>query len=511
MNVSVSLTKAEYPPPGDFSPPERFPEYPFPDKGGGTNHVYAAVRQSLEVLGLDREHVGQPGWNPFSDIVKPGQTVVVKPNFVLGRNYRQGSPVECSITHGSVLRPLVDYVYIALQGNGSIIICDAPQHDADWEDILRHTGVGGILEFYRRNVKDPRFSLSLIDLRPERVEYRHHMVWKREKLAGDPLGYADVDLGKSSWMKFDDSSGFYGADYDRRKIIEAHSGGRNVYNVARTILSADTVIGVPKLKVHKKCGVTLNLKLLVGINGTKNLIPHYRIPTSRTEGDCFPATSLLDRLDRAAMDFLLTERRWAVGKYVFAFLWRKLLVRAGSRLFPVTAPTMTDGNWYGNDTVWRATLDLMKILLYADKNGTVRPSSQRKFFSVVDGVIGGEREGPLAPSPRPAGLIVAGQTGAAVDVVSARLMGFDPAKITMLQNAFAPQELPVSEESMKDIKLLTGESEIRAAYEAGRAFVLFEPHPGWKGHIELSPPGSGEEPIEESDALNAGEFHVPHQ
>ena len=52
--------------------------------------------------------------------------------------------------------------------------------------------------------------------------------------------------------------------------------GRHRYLVARELIEADVVFNVPKLKTHKKAGVTGALKNLVGINGHKAYLPHHR-------------------------------------------------------------------------------------------------------------------------------------------------------------------------------------------------------------------------------------------
>ena len=46
--------------------------------------------------------------------------------------------------------------------------------------------------------------------------------------------------------------------------------------MSKTILGADLVINCLKMKTHKKAGVTLSMKNLIGINGDKNWLPHYR-------------------------------------------------------------------------------------------------------------------------------------------------------------------------------------------------------------------------------------------
>jgi len=98
--------------------------------------------------------------------VRPGDTVVLKPNFV--REFRETQPGhgDCLITHGSVIRAVLDYVYIALQGRGRIIIADAPQNDADFDAIRRIAGLDEIRDFYRRHAG---FEVEVYDLRPERA------------------------------------------------------------------------------------------------------------------------------------------------------------------------------------------------------------------------------------------------------------------------------------------------------------------------------------------------------
>ncbi len=51
------------------------------------------------------------------------------------------------MTHSAVMRAVVDLVYEALRGKGSITIADAPQWNCDFENILRVTQVGRIPEY----------------------------------------------------------------------------------------------------------------------------------------------------------------------------------------------------------------------------------------------------------------------------------------------------------------------------------------------------------------------------
>nr|HQU83156.1 hypothetical protein [Pyrinomonadaceae bacterium] len=85
MKVDVAVVqteKAEYPKKSPYNPSEIYPEYPF---GNAVceekNHVYAAVRQVFAELNYDSGNFGKKEWNPLGFLIKPGMTVVLKPNF----------------------------------------------------------------------------------------------------------------------------------------------------------------------------------------------------------------------------------------------------------------------------------------------------------------------------------------------------------------------------------------------------------------------------------------------
>ena len=76
-------------------------------------------------------------WNPLADIIRPGDTVVLKPNFIKEHHETKLDEWEQVITHGSVIRAVCDYVLLALKGTGRIIICDAPQTDSSFRKICK--------------------------------------------------------------------------------------------------------------------------------------------------------------------------------------------------------------------------------------------------------------------------------------------------------------------------------------------------------------------------------------
>ena len=78
IDVAVAQTAtAAYPTEPPFDPPERYPEL-HPDLWhlDPGNSVYAGVRETLHLLGLDAARYGTPAWNPMSAFVRPGDRAV---------------------------------------------------------------------------------------------------------------------------------------------------------------------------------------------------------------------------------------------------------------------------------------------------------------------------------------------------------------------------------------------------------------------------------------------------
>mgnify|MGYP001006310379 FL=1 len=145
-----------------FHPPEVYPEYPFPDTCSG-NRCYSGVRELFFRLGLDWENYGQSSWNPLGEIIEPGSSVVIKPNFVTDRVPKESR--DAITTHGSVIRAVLDYAYIALQGQGSITICDGSYMDTDFEQLIKASGVDQIAGYYE---KYGSIKVEVVDIRREK-------------------------------------------------------------------------------------------------------------------------------------------------------------------------------------------------------------------------------------------------------------------------------------------------------------------------------------------------------
>lgn len=451
---------------------------------GPPNPAYAGVRGALLALGLDAARFGTPAWNPLGALVAPGRRVVLKPNFIRHWNPAPGGTIASVITHGAILRAATDYALLAAGPSGNVAIAEAPQQDCDFGEIRRLTGVDALVRHVQQRCGR---TLDVIDLRRERVETRDGIIVARQPLPGDPRGYRVVDLGRRSFFTGSglDPQRFRGADYDPGPTTEQHAGDRNAYLLSESVLSADLVVSLPKLKTHKKTGVTLAFKNLVGINGDKNWLPHHSLGSASSGGDEFPESHLIDRARSRAIE--LARPILARGALLRVF---RALRRAENRVRG-GHDFIRSGNWYGNRTTWRMCLDLNRCLYYSDAQGLRldAPGPVRTVLTILDGIVAGEGEGPLAPRDVGLGVVIAGTDPAAVDLVAVRLMGFDETKLPKVIEAIrdagpritavrGPADVGVGE---VDAERFTARDLALAEVECAHAF---EPHFGWKDHVE---------------------------
>ncbi len=481
LKVAVVSGAHAYPARAPYDPPVDYPELPFrhrpQDKENG---VYPMVRESLRLLGMDSARFGRSDWNPLGEIISPGERVLVKPNFVLHFNAGTG-PLEAVVTHASVLRAIADYVLIALKGHGELSIGDAPQMNCDLPTLFQGNGMRDLATFLAEVCQTLGTKFSVADFREEQTYYKVGIIWKRRALGRGASQTIPVGLGPESFMEPINSRLLYGADYNRRETVQAHQGHRHEYRIASELLSSDVVISVPKLKVHSKVGTTLNLKNMVGINTDKNHLAHYRVGPPSVGGDEFSNPRWYDTLDRRLSDALLGQF-WRWGKYPFvawrAFrkLWRYVQHPAKD--------AFTYGNWHGNDTAWRMALDLNRVVLTADPGGKLANQPVRRYFSFIDGVVGGQGDGPLHPDAYRSGVILAGFNPVAVDWVATLLMGFDPSLIPMYSNAVEQMREWVPDFVVDHIKVCSNTSTYQDFLTGNKTLFKFASAPGWRGKIE---------------------------
>jgi uncharacterized protein (DUF362 family) len=338
--------------------------------------VNRALDEIFQSLGINPD-------NPFEGYIKPGMRVFIKPNWVASRWRKSCDHTDslyCVITHPAVIEAVADRVAQALCGAGEIIIADNPSIDADFEELMEFTGI-------RRLESKYDVPCHIYDLRPlvckDLKDYG-----KKDKMTpqpGDPNGEVELNLGKNSLLYGVDSSLFRGVFDEREETVAAHTGDTQLYTMSKSLYDADVYISIPKLKTHQKVGATLNLKGQVGAMTRKNQLVHWRIGSPETGGDEYPDRASWERAQGAKV----THR----------------------------------GSHPGNDTIWRMVVDLYKSLL----------TKERKYFTIIDGIMGGEGQGPFCPTSKHSNVLIGAFDFLLADIAAVRYMGINPEKVKYLE------------------------------------------------------------------------------
>jgi hypothetical protein len=222
-------------------------------------------------------------------------------------------------------------------------------------------------------------------------------------------------------------------------MAKTHGKGRHRYLVARDVMAADVVINLPKLKTHKKAGITCALKNLIGINGNKEYLPHHRLGGTDLGGDCYPGKSRVKRMLEYAADQQNLSDAGAKAR-----VWGGVATQLNRVLHLMRDELGIEGSWSGNDTIWRTGLDLNRVMLYGDVDGSMNSSPQRRVVHLADAIVAGQGDGPLSPLPLPLGLLFAGNNAAVVDWFGAQLLGYDPERLPIVREAFGSFRWPIA-------------------------------------------------------------------
>lgn len=409
---------------------------------------------------------------PLTDIIKPGMTVLVKPNWVLHYNH-SGKGMECLVTHPNFIESVVLEILKAKPEH--IIIADAPIQSCDFSSL--------VTDDWKEKIRSIAFPtrVNFIDFR-RTIAFQGTLSFSANQNVRDEDNYVMFDLGKESLLEpvTTPANSFRITCYKPDDLAKTHNVDCHKYLISRDVFDADVIINLPKLKCHKKAGITAALKNLVGINGNKEFLPHHRLGGSLRGGDCYPGKSFIKFLAELCYD--AANRN--INK-IFYYIWRiiaRALLLVQSKIF---GDAQLEGSWYGNDTVWRMVLDLNRIALYGDKYGSLSDTPLRNIYSITDGIIAGEGNGPLAPEPVKLGAVTFASSSAFAEVAHAALMKFDWEKIPLILNAFGRYRYPLTSQSANDIKIIANDRHYTIEELSNRYGLGFMPPEGWKGHIEL--------------------------
>lgn len=488
---------------------KNYPSFPYhPDKDylefkstfqefDSSNAIYHYFRRLLIEAKYDQENIGKKCWNPFRQLIKDGQRVVIKPNLVI----EEKGPIvdkNCITTHTSFLRPILDYLYLLKKFDKidvEIIITDTPIQSANFNTLISQNKLMEFVNWYRKKFS---VNISLLDLRKEIVIIdRKGFVLRKKIVDGDPLGYTNVHLEESFLNGIiSDYKKFAVSGYDNCQTTVSHSNkNSHYYNIPNTIISSDLFINLPKIKTHQKAGITIALKNLIGINGDKSWIPHYRKGMPMFGGDEFSKNNLLHYVNRIINSKLQNKSKslWEFKKNILSLLKWKGKIKdefiENCENLQKMRTTFGAGAWYGNDTLWRPILDLNKLLMLIDKKGRISDKIQRKIICFSDGIIASEGDGPLNPTPKNIGLIALSENPVINDICCARILGFDWQKIPQLKNSILLSDIfgfngDVSKIMIRGSIGKENDSFLNFDFDQLIALNLLAP-PGWVGQMEL--------------------------
>ena len=463
------------------------------------NSSYGSIRKILLESGLDKENARTTKWNPFRGLIHNGDKIVIKPNMVFeGKGKTTGT--KCITTQGDIIRPILDYIYLLQQNENikvKVTICDVPIQGADFVKVIIETGLKQLVKYYSTNYD---LEIEILDLRNIiAFDEGNHFLYK-EIAKGDPLGYSIIHIENSflneivkDYKKFGVSG--YGFENTRNKHSKK---GYHYYHIPNTILNCDLFINLPKLKTHKKAGITIALKNLIGIVGDKSWIPHYRKGSSKFGGDEFDEKNrFLKSVTTSTSDYLQGKSRivWKLARgfneKIVKKYFREDYTRNDLSDYEKKSKFLVNGDWYGNDTIWRPVLDLNYLLWYVDKNGKLKDTIQRKYICFTDGIIAGEGDGPLEPDAKPLGLLGVSFNPIINDLCFSRIMGFDWTKIPQLKRSKEISKAFNFDGDNNNIEIL-GYEKSSNTNDNFREYkfkdlpnLKFLPPPGWKDHIEI--------------------------
>jgi uncharacterized protein (DUF362 family) len=444
--------------------------------------VEALVRSALQTAGCDSGNVGTSRWNPFGDFARPGERIHVLPNFV---SHRRGFETTeeaflAKVTHASVLEPILEYAIRAAGSADLVSIGNAPIQGCNFEKVTGETGTRALLE--RLSARGDRVRLT--DLRGVRSVFEASGALRERVETGEPM--VEIDLGTDSLLEPLYRNGarpaFRVADYPGEATEAYHGPGRHVYVVNARVLQAGLIVSVPKLKAHEKVGLTCALKGTVGAIARKECLAHHRHGAPRAGGDEISRDQPLASLTSSLLEYVSNKpiNAWSNALRVAATF--------GFRAFRVLAPGTMGGAWHGNDTAWRMALDIARVLRYATPDGRMAETPQREHIAVIDGIIAGEGDGPLHPRPRHDGAILFGADPCLVDWACAHLLGWDPARIPLLREAFAPMRYPLTDQSPEQMQILLSGAPTTGEGLADRFAPAHLPPSGWRAHLQKGPP-----------------------
>lgn len=395
------------------------------------------------------------------DFLVPGMNILIKPNLVMDKNRLSDQGTDCLYTQCEVVKPVLDYIFNKLGTDCKVVVGDAPMQECNFEKIRGYKDM-------IRNYQKKGFDIQLVDFRELKTTVDNG-VYIQE--INDNSKGVIVNLGKDSEFYGENEETmkrFRITNYNPKILPTHHHGVIQEYYVSQYVLDADLIINMPKPKSHRKAGVTISLKNFVGANTRKEFLPHHTMGSTQEGGDEYKNKNYIHIIRSKLLD---RRNELQFNHKYFRARGYNIICKVCGKILKYTSDDYEEGSWYGNNTISRTIVDLNRIVKYVDKRGVLQNTPQRKMLIIGDMIVSGEKEGPVEPTHKDVGFIIAGTNPVIYDEFVATLMGFDIKKIPTLLRARKP----------KGRLKIVDENETAKLPELN---LHFEPTSGWKNHIE---------------------------
>jgi uncharacterized protein (DUF362 family) len=333
-------------------------------------------------------------------------------------------------TRPEVVRPLIDMAIAA--GANQVYVGDGGVGVPKTNSVMDEAGYSDMLS--ELDSRHPAIALSTANLNVLSEGWHWVYLGGNSSFAGS--GHSHWDLSSDGEVTLFDRTYRRTAD---PQGVNPNGNTTGWYAVNDAVLDADVIINMPKMKTHQSMISTLAIKNLVGC----------------TLGSTFNE-DLEDSGDRIAHCHIDKEE-----------------------------------NFFNNDIFWRAITDMNKVILYADEEGVLQPTQQRKYLNVIDGIEAMEKSqhhlygGKGVPYYRH--VVLASVDPVAADVVGCRLMGYDFNIIPVASNAASDPVHPIGTNDPQRIAIIGEDLDSRFNH-------VFQFNPDWEDHAgslpitDFSPP-----------------------
>lgn len=418
----------------------------FADESSKRAWIRRSLQSSMNVLNIN----GSECYNSaFGGWIEPGASVLIKPNFVHHKS-KEGDSLEALVTDFDLIDVVIEEVR-KLRPK-SIVVGDAPIQICNYTELI---------EKFSKKSKNANHDVSFVDFRGVMSEYsdktRSYNI--RHNVTEESM---EIDLGGNSMHEPYGDANFRVSMYDHRVLKSNHRCGRHVYRVSKQLQTADYIISIPKLKTHRKAGITGALKNNIGFIEHKSYLPHHRAHGSYLGGDCYEGFNPLLELACIINDYAnrsMSKRRYPLLRRLVRIL--KVISNTTGAVWEM------EGGWIGNDTIWRTVYDVEFIV-----STLRRESDKTSILYITDAIVCGEGEGPLDPSPVDMKSLTLSFDPFCADYIHAIMMGMNPEKLKIFGYA---------EESLQKLYLSYNGRQISIAELKNKYRRKFVPAKGWEG------------------------------